>query len=75
MGSKSVGYRFDCAAGEDSRRIALVNKLWAILLFEADSNMFNSYVFGQRAMEMARLHNLIPQEQYAERQSVGQHSA
>jgi hypothetical protein len=31
--------------------IALVNKLRAILLFEADSNMFNSYVFGQRAME------------------------
>lgn len=54
---------------------ALVNKLRAILLFEADSNMFNSYVFGQRAMEMARRHNLIPQEQYAERQSDGQDGA
>ena len=52
--------------------IALVNKLRAILLFEADSNMFNSFVFGRRAMEMARQHNLIPQEQYAERQSDGQ---
>jgi hypothetical protein len=55
--------------------IALVNKLRAILLFEADSNMFNSFVFGQRAMEMARSHNLIPQEQYAERQSDGQDGA
>eukprot|EP00956_Cyclotella_meneghiniana_P032414 scaffold89146_cov64-Cyclotella_meneghiniana.AAC.5 len=33
--------------------IALVNKLRAILLLEADSNMFNSYIFGRRAMEMA----------------------
>jgi hypothetical protein len=55
--------------------IALVNKLRAILLFEADSNMFNSFVFGRRAMEMARQHNLIPQEQYAERQSDGQDGA
>ena len=47
--------------------IALVNKLRAILLFEADSNMFNSFVFVRSAMEMARQHNLIPQEQYAER--------
>jgi hypothetical protein len=39
--------------------IALVNKLRAILLFEADSNMFNSFVFGRRAMETARQHNLI----------------
>jgi hypothetical protein len=32
--------------------IALVNKLRAILLSEADSNMFNCYVFDQRAMEI-----------------------
>jgi hypothetical protein len=50
--------------------IALVNKLHPILLFEADSNMFNSYVFGQRAMEMAWLHNLIPQEQNAQSDRV-----
>lgn len=49
--------------------IALVNKLRAILLFEADSNMFNRFVFADRAMAMARQHNLIPSEQYAERQS------
>ena len=44
--------------------IALVNKLRAILLFEADSNMLNSFVFGRQAMEMAREHNLIPHEQF-----------
>jgi hypothetical protein len=49
--------------------IALVNKLRAILLFEADSNMFNRFIFADRAMAMARQHNLIPQEQYAERES------
>jgi hypothetical protein len=49
--------------------IALVNKLRAILLIEADSNMFNRFIFADRAMAMAREHNLIPQEQYAERES------
>ena len=49
--------------------IALVNKLRAILLFEADSNMFNRFVFADRAMALAREHNMIPTEQYAERQS------
>jgi hypothetical protein len=49
--------------------IALVNKMRAILLFEADSNMFNRFIFADRAMAMAREHNLIPQEQYAEQQS------
>jgi hypothetical protein len=52
-----------------------VNKLRAILLFEANSNMFNSYIFGRRAMEMAREYNLIPQEQYAECQSDSQDGA
>ena len=55
--------------------LALVNKLRAILLFEADSNMFNSYIFADRAMAVAREHNLIPPEQYAERQSDGQDGA
>jgi hypothetical protein len=49
--------------------IALVNKLRAILLFEADSNMFNRFVFADRAMSLAREHNMIPAEHYAERQS------
>jgi hypothetical protein len=55
--------------------LALVEKLRAILLFEADSNMFNSYIFADRAMEVAREHNLIPTEQYAEKQSEAQDGA
>lgn len=55
--------------------LALVNKLRAILLFEADSNMFNSFIFADRAMALAREHKLIPSEQYAERQSDGQDGA
>eukprot|EP00956_Cyclotella_meneghiniana_P021783 scaffold40187_cov45-Cyclotella_meneghiniana.AAC.1 len=52
--------------------LALVNKLRAILLFEADSNMFNRLIFGDRMMELAREYGMIPQEQYAEKQSDGQ---
>lgn len=55
--------------------LALVNKLRAILLFEADSNMFNSFIFADRALATAREYNLIPAEQYAERQSDGQDGA
>jgi hypothetical protein len=69
-----VGIGLTCLL-EKIAEIALVNKLHAILLFEADSNMFNSYIFGQRAMELARKHNLIPPEQYAERQSDSQDRA
>ena len=47
--------------------LALVNKLRAILLFEADSNMFNRLIFGDRMMELAREYDMIPQEQYAEK--------
>jgi len=55
--------------------LALVNKLRAILLFEADSNMFNSFIFADRALALAREHDLIPMEQYAEKQSDGQDGA
>ena len=52
--------------------IALVNKLRAILLMEADFNMHNRFVFGDRMMELARSEGLIPDEQFAEKQSDGQ---
>ena len=55
--------------------IALVNKLWAILLMEADFNMHNRLVFGNRMMDIARANNLIPDEQFAERESDGQDGA
>jgi hypothetical protein len=52
--------------------IALVNKLRAILLFEADSNMFIRLLLSNRPMELAHEHGVTPLEQYAERQSDGQ---
>ena len=55
--------------------VALVNKLRAILLFEADSNMFNRLLLSNRPMELAREHGIIPPKQYAERQSDGQDGA
>ena len=55
--------------------VALVNKLRAILLMEADFNMHNRLIFGNRMMEVAREHNLIPDEQFAERESDGQDGA
>jgi hypothetical protein len=55
--------------------VALVHKLRAILLMEADFNMHNRLVFGNRMMELAREADLIPPEQYAERQSDGQDGA
>jgi hypothetical protein len=55
--------------------IAMVNKLRAILLFEADPNMFNRLLLSNLPMELVREHGVIPPEQYAERQSDGQDGA
>jgi hypothetical protein len=41
--------------------IALVNKLRAILLMEADFNMHNRIIFGNRMIHKAREEGLIPQ--------------
>ena len=45
--------------------VALVNKLRTILLMEADFNFHNKLIFGKHMLQKARLHNLIPDEQYA----------
>jgi hypothetical protein len=42
--------------------IALVNKLRAILLMEADFNMHNRIIFGNRMIQRAREEGLIPPE-------------
>ena len=47
--------------------IALVTKLRAIILMEADFNYHNKLIFGKRMMELARQHNLIPEEIYSEK--------
>jgi hypothetical protein len=52
--------------------VALVHKLRAILLMEADFNMHNRLIFGNRMMDVAREAGLIPDEQFAEKESDGQ---
>ena len=47
--------------------IALVTKLRAILLMEADFNYHNKLIFGQRMMKLARQHGLVPEEIYSEK--------
>ncbi len=47
--------------------LALVNKLRAILLMEADFNFHNKVIFGSRMLEAARLQGLIPEEQFSEK--------
>jgi hypothetical protein len=42
--------------------IALVNKLRAILLMEADFNMHNRIIFGSRMIQKAREEGTIPEE-------------
>eukprot|EP00956_Cyclotella_meneghiniana_P008545 scaffold11579_cov40-Cyclotella_meneghiniana.AAC.10 len=55
--------------------VALVNKTRAILLMEGDYNMQNRVIFGDRMMSIAREHDLIPDDQYAEKESDGQDGA
>ena len=47
--------------------VALVAKLRAILLIEADFNFHNKLIFGQRMMELARQHGMVPEEVYSEK--------
>ena len=49
---------------------ALVHKLRAILLMEADFNFHNKLVFGHRMMDMAREKGLIPPEVYSQKEST-----
>ena len=49
--------------------VALVSELRAILLTEADFNMFNRIIFGNRMLEAAHARGLIPDEQYAAKES------
>ena len=50
--------------------IALVNKLRAILLMEADYNFFNKWVFGYKAINRLYEEGYIPEDQYSQREST-----
>ena len=47
--------------------VALVAKLRAILLIEADFNFHNKLIFGQRMMDLARQHGMVPEDIYSEK--------
>ncbi len=51
---------------------ALITKLRAILLMEADFNTANKKVFGQRMLDHARNHDLIPEEIYSKRNCLAE---
>jgi len=52
--------------------IALVNKLHAILLMEADSNFHNKLIFGKRTLDQVRANGIIPLEQYNKQQTTAE---
>ena len=52
--------------------IALVTKLRAILLMEADFNYHNKLIFGQRMMDLARQHDMVPEEIYSEKRKTAE---
>ena len=47
--------------------LALVNKLRAILLMEADFNMHNKIIFGKRMLDSARAGGMIPEEHFSDK--------
>ncbi len=51
---------------------ALITKLRSILLMEADFNAANTIVFGQRMLDHAKNHNLIPEEIYSKRNRLAE---
>ena len=42
--------------------VASITKLRAILLLEADFNFHNKLIFGSRMLDLARQHDLVPEE-------------
>ncbi len=52
--------------------LALVNRLRAILLMEADFNFHNRIIFGRRMLERARAEGLIPEEHFSEKDSTAE---
>ena len=60
--SKGLSVMLEKIAG-----VAVVTKLRAILLMEADFNFHNKLIFGNCMMKPAREHGLVPEEIYSEK--------
>ena len=60
--SKGLSVMLEKIAG-----VAVVTKLRAILLMEADFNCHNRIIFGDRMMKLAQENGLVPEEIYSEK--------
>ena len=60
--SKGLSVMLEKIAG-----VALVTKLRAILLMEADFNFHNRLIFGDRMMKLSRENGLVPEEIYSKK--------
>ena len=50
--------------------VALVTKLQAILLMEADFNFHNKLIFGNQMLDLARKHGLVPEEVFSKKRQT-----
>ena len=54
--------------------VALVDKLWAILLMEGNFNFFNKWIFGHRAVNKLYKIGYFPEDQYSKKSSTAKDS-
>jgi hypothetical protein len=47
--------------------VCLVDKLWAIQLYEADFNCYNQFIFGQTAMAALTANKFLPEELFSQK--------
>ena len=52
--------------------VALITKLEAILLMEADFLFHNKLIFGKRMLNLVRKHNLVPDEIYSKKDKTAE---
>ena len=52
--------------------VAIVTKLRAILLMEADFNYHNKLIFGKRMMDLARRHGIVPEEIFSKKERTAE---
>jgi hypothetical protein len=62
-----VAERFDGDAWEKKKDVILVNKLWAILLMQAELNYVNKQIFGRRMLYFAESHGDVAKECFGSR--------
>ena len=71
MGSPPDRWGYDLTVMlEKIAGLALISKLHAILLMEADFNFHTNLIFGKRMLELAHANKLIPAEKYSEKAST-----